>query len=61
MFTDDYDAKCIAPALWEYTVTAQIEELKLLDDDVTKGVIDVGVPPDDLESLIDDIETNINE
>lgn len=61
MFTDDYDANCLAPALWEYTVTAQIEELKLLDDDVTKGVMDIGVAVDDLESLIDDIETNINE
>ena len=60
-FTSDYEAKCIAPQLWEYSVSVEVEELKLLDTDVTKGVIDIGVPPDDLAALIDSIETNINE
>ncbi len=61
MFTSDYEAKCLAPSLWEYSVSAEVEELKLLDTDVTKGVIDIGVPAADLEDLIDAIEININE
>lgn len=60
-FIDDYSTKCLAPNLWEYTVAVEIEELVLLDEEVTTGVIDVGVPLDDLETLIDAIETNVNE
>lgn len=61
MFTDDYDAKCLAPALWEYTVTAQIEELALLNADITKTVIDLNVPLDELEQIIESTERHLND